>query len=292
MPGPVAALLEGGNRLHLHHGPIDLIIGADGARPDARARAFAAAAGRFETILQGLVAELAQHRAPLTAGTPLPADAVGRRMHRAAVPFLGYGFLTPMIAVAGSVADEVLQAMLAAGPLERAYVNNGGDIAVHLAPDAEYRAAMALQDGSALGWIGFSGRHGIGGVATSGAGGRSMSFGIADSVTVLAGTAATADTAATLIANAVDLQDHPGIRRAPADTLQPDTDLGDRAVVTAVPALSDGECALALAAGQARAGDMISDGLIVAAALSLQGRCVMVGEAFGGAAFSKEIEHV
>ena len=52
-------------------------------------------------------------------------------------------------------------------------------------------------------------RHGdgVGGIATSGARGRSFSLGIADSVTVLAEDAATADAAATLIANAVDCDD-------------------------------------------------------------------------------------
>ncbi|WP_204349766.1 hypothetical protein, partial [Klebsiella pneumoniae] len=74
---------------------------------------------------------------------------------------------------------------------------------------------------------------GIGGIATSGAQGRSFSLGIADSVTVLARDAASADAAATLIANAVDL-DHPAIRRRPARNLDPDSDLGDRLVTVGV----------------------------------------------------------
>ena len=39
-------------------------------------------------------------------------------------------FITPMVAVAGSVADYILDAM--GGGLDRAIVNNGGDIALHL----------------------------------------------------------------------------------------------------------------------------------------------------------------
>ncbi len=68
---------------------------------------------------------------------------------------------------------------------------------------------------------------GIGGIATSGWRGRSFSLGIADAVTVLAETAAAADAAATIIANAVDLPGHPGIVRQPASSLQPDSDLRD-----------------------------------------------------------------
>jgi uncharacterized protein len=64
------------------------------------------------------------------------------------------------------------------------------------------------------------------GIATSGRHGRSLSLGIADSVTVLAATAAAADAAATLIANAVDLPGHAAVRRAPACSLDPDSDLG------------------------------------------------------------------
>ena len=77
---------------------------------------------------------------------------------------------------------------------------------------------------------------GVGGIATSGARGRSFSLGIADSVTVLARDAATADVAATLIANAVNI-DSPAIRRRPARELDPDSDLRDLPVTVSVGAL-------------------------------------------------------
>ena len=86
------------------------------------------------------------------------------------------------------------------------------------------------------------------GVATSGWQGRSHSLGIADAVTVLARCAAVADAAATLIANAVDV-DHPGIRREPARVLDEDSDLGDRPVTVAVPALDPETIDAALDAG-------------------------------------------
>lgn len=109
------------------------------------------------------------------------------------------------------------------------------------------------------------------GIATSGWRGRSHSLGIADAVTVLARTAAEADAAATLIANAVDLPGHPAIRRVPACELAPDSDLGDRPVTVDVGPLKPGETAEALGRGLALAEEFRQRGLIEAAALFLGG---------------------
>ncbi len=291
MQGPVATLLDGGQRLHLQHGPIDLIIGAEAETDASVKRAFAAAEARFQTVLDGLVAQLALHRARLTISTGLPADQTARRMYRAARPFCTTDFLTPMIAVAGSVADEILNAMLAEGPLRRAYVNNGGDIAVHLADGATFSVAMAHVQGKDLGRIRIDRSSGIRGIATSGAGGRSFSLGIADSVTVLAPNAATADVAATLIANAADLPDHPGVTRVPADELLPDSDLGAQLVVTAVPDLTTKDREVALATGRQRAEQMLNEGQIIGAALFLQGEVAQTGAPFQGSGPLMEIEY-
>ena len=292
MQGPQAAILGSGERLHLHHGPIDLIIGAQGDAPEARQRAFEAAFERFQSILDGLVKELAQHRSQLTSQTPWPADPVARRMYRAARPVAARTYLTPMIAVAGSIADEVLAAIVAAVPLRRAYVNNGGDIAVHLADGEEYSIAMAQTDGGDLGRIRITAKDGICGIATSGAMGRSHSLGIADSVTVLAASAAQAGVAATLIANAVDVPDCPDIMRQPACDLQPDSDLGERLVVTGVPVLGKTERDAALDAGQAFARTMLEHGHIKGAALFLQNQNITLGQGFGQPQQRMEFAHV
>jgi len=268
----------------LQHGPIDLIIGVDSSRVLAREQALAAAQGCFETILERLVAELPRLRAPLTPSNPYPAGPVARRMYRAARPLCAEYFLTPMIAVAGAVADEVLHAMVSAAPLRRAYVNNGGDIALHLAAGASYRVAMARPSRQTegqtndLGRIRLGAASGIRGIATSGQGGRSHSLGIADSVTVLAASAAQADTAATLIANAVDVPDHPGIERTAANRLSPDSDLGARPVVTFTPPLAQTEITAALQAGTACARALRQAGHIKAAALFLQGAHCLIGD--------------
>ena len=268
---PVAAILPG-DRLHLQHGPIDLVIGADGARDVA----FRAAARRFETVLDGLVAELPLLR---RAVGETPAGAVAQRMHKACTSHADAGaFVTPMAAVAGSVADEVLAAMVVAAPLTRAYVNNGGDIALHLAPGQRFRIGLAGLDGAGLGQVAITADSPVRGIATSGAGGRSLSLGIADSVTVLAADAAAADVAATLIANAVDLPGHPAIHRVPARDLQDGSDLGARLVVTGVGALHAAEVNRALERGVLVADQMRQRGQIASAALMLRGQVRVVGD--------------
>lgn len=272
MSGPQAAMLPDGRRLHLQHGPIDLIIGADGDTGDIR-RAYRAARDRFETVLPELVEELSVLRRPL-ARDGWPTGPVARRMAEAVAPHAGV-FVTPMAAVAGSVADEILGVMQIAAPaLRRIHVNNGGDIALWLAPDETYHIGLVAdpRDGRRTGTARIASADGVGGIATSGRHGRSLSLGIADAVTVLAPTAAAADAAATLIANAVDLPGHPAIERAPAHELDPDSDLGDRPIVIEVGRLAHDDIGAALAAGRETAGEMVRRGLIRSAALWLDGR--------------------
>lgn len=276
MGGAVAALLDEGARLHLQHGPIDLVIGVDAATPGDRHRAFGAAAARFDTILSELVSELPLLRGAVTAGRAPPNGVIARRMHRAARTHAPL-FVTPMAAVAGAVADEVLGAIVAKVPVSRAYVNNGGDIALHLGEGTCYKAAIAGLDGADHGRITIDAETNVRGIATSGTGGRSLSLGIANSVSVLARTAAVADVAATLIANSVDLPGHASINRLPAQDINPDSDLGARMAVTHVGALTGGEVEEALNAGERRARSMLQRGLILGAALFLRGSQRIVG---------------
>ncbi|UYN98015.1 MAG: UPF0280 family protein [Enhydrobacter sp.] len=258
--GPRAARLADG-RLHLQHGPIDLIVEAFGA-PDEVERACGQAAGRFGDILPTLVGELVELRRPLADDYPRLRGPVARRMAEAVWPYRGI-YITPMAAVAGAVADEMLEALVRGRTLDKAYVNNGGDIAFHLAPGHELRAGLFVRalDGD----VRLSHGRPARGIATSGWSGRSFSRGIADSVTILGRTAAGADAAATVVANAVDA-DHPAIERRPARDLDPDSDLGVLPVTTAVGRLPPDVVAAALARGCAEARRLRVD-----AALSLQG---------------------
>lgn len=261
----IAAFLPDG-RLHLQHGPIDLIIEAFGARDEVEA-AHRQAIDRFGDILPALVRELPVLRQPVGDAYPLLQGPVARRMAEAVWPHRAV-FITPMAAVAGAVADEMLQAMGAGRTLDKAYVNDGGDIAIHLAPGHSLRAGIFARalDGA----VTLTHDRPVRGIATSGHGGRSFSLGIADSATVLARTAAAADAAATLIANAVNI-DHPAIERRPARELDPDSDLGDLAVTVAVGDLPRAAIDRALDRGLSEARRLRHLGLIDSVAISLRG---------------------
>ena len=263
--GGVSAVLADG-RLHLQHGPIDLIIGVTGGDVAA---AYGRAEVRFDGILAGLVTELPGLRS--VDGGPFKG-AIAQGMDAAVAPFRP-AFITPMAAVAGAVAEAVL-AVLPAEGVTRAYVNNGGDIALYLTLGTQFSVALGLGPHRVL----LRHADGVRGIATSGWRGRSWSLGIADAVTVLAKTAAMADAAATMIANAVDLPGHPAVKRMAAQSLQHDSDLGARLVTVDVGLLSGAEAAAALDRGLAYAQTLMARGLIAGAALFLHPEARTLGQ--------------
>ena len=284
--GPVRARWSDG-RWHLQHGPIDLVIGLDGetrALADAIEDCWLA----FTGVLPRLVEELKGLRSAWTPALRLHGP-VATRMARACAPFgLDFNlFITPMAAVAGAVADHLIVTLRRPG-IERAYINNGGDIALHLSAGACFDVGVVTNyhapqlDGD----LRVDASSPVRGVATSGWRGRSFSLGIADSVTVLAIDAAAADAAATMIANQVNVA-HPAIERAPADSLRDDTDLGSRLVTVDVSPLPSREVDTALDSGLAFARRCAERGLIHAALLTLQGRTRMLNPHFAAAALAQ-----
>ena len=274
-------------RWHFQHGPIDLVIGADGDAA-AVASAHEAAWQRFEQVLPELVQELPLLRQAVSSkATDCPLKGpVARRMWQACRPY-AMDFITPMAAVAGSVAQEIIACYQRPG-IARAWVNNGGDIAMHLTPGQSLKVGLyadiarldvaQLQDQLLLdGQFSVEAAMPVRGVATSGWRGRSFSMGIADSVTVLARTAAQADAAATVIANAVNVNDA-RVQRAPAASLKDDSDLGQRLVTTGVPPLAPALVLQALQAGLATARALQSEGLIYSALLVCQQQALQTSE--------------
>lgn len=272
-------------RWHFQHGPMDIVLGASGS-PDGVEAAHAAAWKRFTGMLDELVQELAALRQPVRGDCPLRGP-IARRMWHACQPYKS-SFITPMAAVAGAVAQELVACYAISG-VTRAWVNNGGDIALHLTPAQSVRIGLyadlsRLSVGEILGGVQTDGQFEVAsglpvrGVATSGWRGRSFSLGIADSVTVLAGTASEADAAATVIANAVDVRDA-RIRRRPACELKDDCDLGAIAVTVDVPPLEPALVQQALLAGLKRAQALRAAGLIWSAALVCQNQVVTTGAA-------------
>ncbi|AZO79587.1 MULTISPECIES: UPF0280 family protein [unclassified Bosea (in: a-proteobacteria)] len=269
---PSARVLPDGRRLLLQQGPIDLVIEAVGAQ-DAVKAAHEAASRRFDGLLAELCDELTLLRTAVSRTSPLPLGPVARRMHAAVAPFATSSFITPMAAVAGSVAQEILGVMCVAAPLQRAYVNNGGDIALHLSAGEQFRIGLVKRPDRPEFFATATIRpeDGVAGIATSGYPGRSFSLGIAEAVTVLAPSAAMADAAATVIANAIDLSGHPAVERLPASSIQADSDLGERLVTRNVGPLAADEIETALDAGLAEAERLREAGLIVSAAMHLKG---------------------
>jgi len=285
------SLLPDGHRLHLHDGPIDLVIEAFGATHEVNL-AYQAAKARFVSVLDELCSELSVLRQPARTGGPQPSGVIAKRMVEAVAPYCARTFITPMAAVAGAVAEEILGSMKSAAKLSRAYVNNGGDIALHLAPGESFVIGMVERPdrASLIGKVELHSRQLVRGIATSGWRGRSFSLGIADAVTILADRAATADAAATIIANAVDLPGHRGIVRVPARELAPDSDLGERLVTREVGELSLSEIKHALDAGVAVAESLRAEGLIHAAALHLRGETRIVSARSASDSFFADAE--
>lgn len=276
-PPPQRTLLPDG-RLHLSDGPVDLVIGLEGSR-QAVLEARDAAHRALHGLLAALSEELGMLRQPLLGRMPAARHPAARRMVEATWPHRAQ-FITPMAAVAGAVAEHVLRGACAVPGLAMAYVNNGGDLAIHLPADGTLRVGLVegpdnpAPDALAV----IRGGDGVRGIATSGWRGRSFSRGIADAVTVLAARAPEADAAATLVANAVDA-DHPGIRRRPAQELDPDSDLRDLPVTVGVDPLPDATVEHALDSGMRCAETMLARGLILGACLRLQGQVRLLGAA-------------
>jgi ApbE superfamily uncharacterized protein (UPF0280 family) len=259
-------------------GPMTLTISAwagGQARPVAAAQTarqalrLLAVLADFQNYLKRPISELPPDR---------PAPSVVKRA-RDAAQAVGRG-LTPLAAVAGAVADELSEVALELGA-DKVIVNNGGDIALRLTPGqtaqmglrafpAKDHATEQGPEAPLLGRLNISDGDGIGGVATSGWGGRSFSLGLADAVSVWAASAALADAAATALGNAVTAEID-GVTRQPASEIDPASDLGDVLVTTEVPELSPEERAAALAAGREEALRLRQEGNLIGCLIALQG---------------------
>jgi ApbE superfamily uncharacterized protein (UPF0280 family) len=251
-------------------GPMRMFIDGsfEGARqPDLCQRAGVAAIGFLEQI--------AKHRdSVMMPAMNLTEPLEGLLVHTmwAAASIIRDDDLTPMAAVAGTIADATAD-FLAESGLTRVIVNNGGDVAVRLAkgekvsvgirPDVNRpRISHRLLLAPAMG---------IGGVCTSGLGGRSFTRGVASAATVFAGRAAIADAAATAVANAAFINTS-AVHRRLAERIDPDTDLRGSEVVTSVGLLSDDEINVALEQAITRAQELIDRDVIKGACVAVKSR--------------------
>lgn len=262
-------------------GPMTLTIAAwqDGeARPVMAAQA-ARAALRCLKVMAEFQGYLRRRMRELPAGRPLP-PLVARAARACRAVDSG---LTPLAAVAGAVADEVADFAQSLGA-DRVVVNNGGDIAVRLAPGQSLRVGVKPPDraeGEAsplMGRLRLRGGEGIGGVASSGWQGRSHSSGVADLVTVWAASAAQADAAATALGNAAQAHD-PAACSCSAQEIDPDSGLGRQKVTTSVGPLPREQRLAALRGARNLALRLHTRGLIKGCLVLVQGEALLLDQA-------------
>ena len=269
-----------GNRLQLQQGPINLVIKAFGAKVAVQ-KAYQKAIHYFPSILPGLVLNLEKLKQTVALEMETTEARIecptSQHMIKTTSVFAGK-FVTPMACVAGAVADQVLSVIRDTPGIDKAFVNNGGDIAVYLTPKQSLDIGVVPSLVKAVPEAKFTLRNRdlISGVATSGWNGPSFSRGIADAVTVLAGSAAEADIAATLIANEVNVES-PAVTRKQAFLIDDTSDLGSRLVTTHVGVLSKLEIATALENGLVCAQLMIRENRISAALISVKENWVSAG---------------
>ncbi|MEH7113315.1 hypothetical protein V7124_13155 [Neobacillus niacini] len=223
------------------------------------------------TALNGLL-EVAKHRETCSTWikdiqdnpeNPLPVTSMihaTRSVHDEMV--------TPMAAVAGTIAELSANSAYQEGAT-LVICNNGGDIALRMDPGECVTVGInkGLKNRTELsGKLKVDSTSGIRGICTSGLGGRSLTCGIAQSVTVLGAIGSVADVAATLIANHVSAE-HPNISRKPAEELQPDTDIAGLLVTESVGELPLEIWKSALQHGVLEAERLLELGVISAAVL-------------------------
>ena len=199
-------------------------------------------------------------------------DVVGRMIE--STKKMGEPDLTPLAAVAGTTSDVVADFLYSQGGT-KIIVDNGGDIAVRLREGEVARVGVKTEiDASRPTYlIPIDSTMGVGGVATSGLGGRSFTKGIASAATVLSQSASLADAAATVIGNSTHVED-PSIKRSLAERIYPDTDIAGEWVTTEVGRLSQEKIEEALRNGLSKAHSICQKGFIKAALVAVKGQVV------------------
>lgn len=179
--------------------------------------------------------------------------------------------MTPMAAVAGTIADEVADFLFQRG-MTKAVVDNGGDVAIRADREAPVTVGIRpdVNDRAVAYVIGLDPDLRSHGVATSGLGGRSLTRGIASAATVVAPTASLADAAATAVANASFLEDEQVFRR-PAEEIDPYTDIAGLDITVKVGPLSEETKSRAVSQAIRKAEDLVRRGIILGAFVAVQG---------------------
>lgn len=264
------------DRVFLNYGPVQMLLMAR-AHGLAMTEQLQQAAAYVIRILSDLAEVQKQARDVLTLDeVDLSPYPLSLRLMVEAVLETGDRTLTPMAAVAGTFADLAGDWLVEKGA-SKVMINNGGDIALRLLGNETTKLGLtpSIESSRYSHILSLTAEDKIGGVATSGLGGRSFTKGIASAVTVVAKTARVADACATLIANHCWAED-PGITRLPAEFLDPNTDIPGHLVTVKVGNLSPQIKAEALENGLHKARELKLLGCIHGAVLFLDDLVVMI----------------
>lgn len=231
-------------KVFIDYGPVSMVLMAfQGEEPltGLCQSAFAIVDAALREITQSLpYLRLPPLQIPADTLTGLPLKMLE------AVLAVGEPTLTPMATVAGAVSDAVADWLFEQGA-SRVIVNNGGDIALRLLPGEKVRVGILsnLAKGEIDTIVPIISEQGIGGIATSGLGGRSFTRGIANAVSVFSSRCILADALATHLANRT-LIPSAQIKMAKAGSIDPLSDIAELDIVTEVGSLTDAEVAASL----------------------------------------------
>lgn len=264
--------LEGGDVV-AEFGPMRLVISAFVGKVPQQQMSVRAAEESF-TYLE----RLARLKKFLGKRFPrMPADLkdpIAIKMIRS-VQAVGNQNLTPMAAVAGTIADAVADFLYNRG-MTKVVVDNGGDVAVRLERKTSVtvgiRQEIDKQEISNV--LSLDSRSSSWGVTTSGLGGRSLTRGIASAATVIARNASLADAAATDVANASYIED-PHVIQVPSEEIDPNTDIPGLNVTIKVGPLNEDKKSLSISRAIKRAEELTNKGIILGALVAVQGKVAM-----------------
>ena len=256
-------------------GPMQMVLeGYSGKKPLTDELAEAA------DYAKDLISELSEWRKVASQSWPdlkitAQVPEVLKKMYEA-VRATGDKTLTPMAAVAGAVADSVADFVVSMGAT-RVIVNNGGDIAIRLVKEETVNVGIVsdLVSGGLSHQFQIRGEDNIGGIATSGFGGRSFTKGAASAAVVLADKCALADAAATLVANDTVCRSD-NIVRLPAEILDPETDIKGHEVTVQLGRMKRYEVERCLLNGKYRARKLYESTLIRGAVVYVQGEKIVI----------------
>jgi ApbE superfamily uncharacterized protein (UPF0280 family) len=260
----------GQDKIYFEHGPVQMTVEAKRNGQPMMAE-MVKAAEKIPAVLESLVGVLA------LAKLPWPRTAAARRMPPVLQRMLESvsktqdETLTPMAAVAGTFADILADNLVGKGAT-KVIVNNGGDIALRLKANETTRVGISSKSGGLRPshYLSLNAKSGIGGVTTSGLGGRSLTLGVADAVVVLGQNASIADACSTLLANSTDVACSQ-VHREPALRVFPDTDIPEMWVTTHVDNLPDWAVREALSRGLEKTKELVRKKIIFGAIIFVAG---------------------